>query len=66
MNMNVNHKLNALPPAQNGQQPVDAGMATKRGPVMVLRAGALDYRRYPSLAGSERLAYKSGAHLGDE
>jgi hypothetical protein len=47
-------------------EPTDARTAVKRGPVMVLRAGALDYRRYPSLAGGERLAYKSGAHLGGE
>lgn len=40
--------------------------ASRRGAIVVLRPGALDYRMYPSLAGGELLPYKSTAKLGTE
>ncbi|TWI65186.1 hypothetical protein IP91_02593 [Pseudoduganella lurida] len=44
----------------------NAVRAHKRGAIVVLREGALDYRNYPSLAGGQRLPYKSGTHLGEK
>lgn len=35
----------------------------KRGAVVVIRPGALDYRQHPSLAGDQRIAYAGGAFL---
>lgn len=34
-----------------------------RGAIVVMRPGALDYQKYPSLAGGQRIPYRSGGHL---
>jgi len=65
----MNKNMTATPPAQEMEQrpPRDnARAAGRRGAIVVLRAGALDYRNYPSRAGGELLPYTSGVSLGSD
>lgn len=66
--MNDNDQVDADQPTHvraitNHRLTTHSSNVNKRGAVVVIRPGALDYRRHPSLAGDQRVAYAAGEFL---